>query len=359
MADKPEVTPLSDQPNVGPIPGDEPLSFDEGVEALEGLLDFEDEEETPTPEQPSPEDNKADEPTDSEPTGEGEEEAEGETEDQQTEADKSESKEQDSQNSDVLSWTDELVLEVEGQEITLQDFVNDQVQARAKDFQRDYTAKTTAISEKDKHLQQQEQRVITYTQQQLQEREMYGQFLSQFMPDEPDIGLIAAGHGDAYQEQKAYYDYFDSGLKQMKAQLEQSKAELQAQQEAAQADFVQRQTFEMHQRHPELKTEKGWKEFTGLLGKHMDHYEYTADDLNNMSDFRFVALAKDAMAYRELQASKDGVKEKVQGKPRVLKPKNKIATQDKAVTRSTKAAERLRNTGDLDDFVAALEGTDL
>jgi hypothetical protein len=353
-----EVTPLSEQPDAGPTGGDEPLSFEQGAIELEGLLDFE--EETQSEQPKAPEDQSAEESTSDEPKTpeQGEEEAEDKDADQQEETDSEESQEQDSEESDVLSWADELEVEIDGEVTTLGNIVDTKVQERAKDFQRDYTAKTTALSEKDKHLQAQEQRVMTYTQQQLQEREMYGQYLSQFMPDEPNIQLASVDI-DAYNEQKAYYDYFQQGLGQMKGQLESQKTQFQKQQEAQQKEFVQRQTQEMFQRHPELQEDKGWKEFSGLLGKHMDHYEYSQDDLNNMSDYRFVALAKDAMAWRELQESKEGTKEKIKGKPRVLKPKAKVVTQSKDETRSTKAAQKLRDTGDLDDFVDAFAGFDL
>jgi len=349
---------LSNHPNAGTTGGDAPLSFDEGVEALEGLLDSE--EEQPEAKE-SPQTSEEEQTSEAENSEETQTSEEGNEEDETTETEEKTTEESEEQGTsdDVLSWEDELEVEIDGKVTTLKDLVDGKVQDRAKEFQRDYTAKTTAISEKDKHLVEQEQRVIAFTQQQIQEKEGWIHLLSQFTPDPPDISLNQVDPG-LYNEQKAYYDFFHSQAGQMQQAVAQQKHNLEQQNELKNQQFMKRQTEQLYKLHPDLQDAEGFKKFSGRLAESfIPHYGYTSEDLNNISDPRFVTLAKDAMSWQELQKSKEGSKAKIKGKPRVLKPKANKVTTPEANAQSSKAAQRLRETGDLDDFVSSLEGFDL
>lgn len=352
MADNDKPS-LSDLPT-GPAGGDDPLSFDEGVVELEDLIDPDE-----NADQSESKDNEQKTEVDAEASDEGEAEAESQETDETAEDDTDESEEQDPENTDVLAWADDLEVEVEGEVTTLGKIVNDRVQERAKDFQRDYTRKTTEVAEKTKKVQEQESRVMQYIENSLQDKEAYKAFQDQFTPDPPDLEL-ASTDPDRYTHEKAIYDAWDSQMRSFNEGIARQRQIVDQQKQRQQQEYLSTQRAQMVELHPDLADESGFSAFKAELGEHfVPHYGYSAEDLDSITDVRFIQLAKDAMAYRKLQGSQESTKAKLEGKPKVLKPKARQSNTAKRASRDKAKHDRLSQTGDLDAAIDVLMDFDL
>jgi len=347
---------LSNQPNSGPVGGDEALSFDEGVSSLETLVD------------PDVQDNPkaVEEDTKNEAEDDVEEQPEEDSEDEDTPDDTGEEDEEDSteeseeteeENEDVIAYADDVVVELEGEQTTLGEIVDSRLQERVKSFQADYTRKTQEVAEERRVIDSQTEKLVNIAEQTKQQRDTFLAFQRQFAPDPPDVRMVDTDPA-AYQRHKAYYDEWMNGYNQFEQESQrynlQQHQEMQQQQEM----FLEDQKRMMVETLPELGTEEGFIKFKEDLGEYfIPYYGYSVEELNQVTDHRFAKLAKDAMSYRQLKGTAPETRKKLEGKPKILKPGAKKVS--KKVTASKARQDRLAKTGELDAAIDALMDFDL
>lgn len=349
---------LSNQPNSGTVGGDEPLSFDEGVQTLETLVDP-DLQDTPKAVEDTK--NEAEDGVEEQPDEEQDSETEDTTDDTDEEEDEDstkESEETEEEDEDVIAYADDVVVELEGEQTTLGEIVETRLQERVKSFQADYTKKTQEVAEERRTIDSQTEKLVNIAEQTKQQRDTFLAFQRQFAPDPPDVSMVETDPA-GYQRHKAYYDEWVNGYNTF-AQ-ESQRYNLQQQQEMMQQQemYLEDQKQLMVESLPELGTEEGFSKFKEDLGEHfIPHYGYTVEELNQITDHRFARLAKDAMSYRQLKGTAPETKKKLEGKPKIIKPGARKVSSKK-VSASKARQDRLAKTGELDAAIDALMDFDL
>ena len=343
---------LSNQPDSGSAGGDEALSFEDGIGALESLIDPSEEDQSKAEDQPEDEAVEDEEVDDSE--------VDDESEDEDVEQDDQDQDDPEvDDDGEALLFDDSLKVEIDGEETTLGNIVDERVQTRVADFQRDYTKKTQEVSEFNKHVTQQAERVESVANQIREQRDAFLNYQAMYAPQEPPAEM-ATTDPFAYQQQKAYHDEWHRNYNEFRAVTQQDYEAQQQEQLGRQHEYVQGQTQLLYQKMPELKGPEGYQNFKQeFVRDHGEHYGFTAQDVDNISDHRFAVLVKDAMAYRKIKESAPAAKKKLEGKPQMLRGKSKAPGKNKRITASKQRQARLAKEGSMDSAIDALMDFDL
>jgi hypothetical protein len=229
-------------------------------------------------------------------------------------------------------------------------------------FQRDYTKKTQELSEERKALETQKSEVSQYAQSLDQFREYATWYAEQHLPKEPGPPPNAVTDPAGYL---AWSQKRDEYIANVQA-FEQFKAQKQAEDERKTGE-TQKQTQERLKREsealfkaiPVLKDPvKGKQVWGAMVAGAQEHYGVSEAELNNITDHRFLIALRDAIGYRRIKAAAPKVREEVVKKPAIRDgrraPSNQAATREKQAR-----SERLRNSGSLEDGIAALSDFDL
>lgn len=157
------------------------------------------------------------------------------------------------------------------------------------------------------------------------------------------------------EEEAAYREAMEQrqALSQQQAQLMQQHSE---QQRRAYAAYLAEQAQLLTQRIPEFADAKKAGELKrALIEAGSQHYGFSPDELQAVSDARHVQVLHDAMRYRQLMAGKERVQEKVAQVTRpVVRPGAKRTEADGKKVAVEKARARMKSTGSVDDVAAFL-----
>lgn len=154
-----------------------------------------------------------------------------------------------------------------------------------------------------------------------------------YMPAKPDPALIASDPLSYLQAKEAY----EAHIGQLQ-QLFEAKSQAENDRLSQQQDDLKRQMEAgrdaLLSAMPELKDTAKATAFATDLSKAITKYGYDPSDVNLVRDHRLFLLARDAMAYQKLMASKPKALAKTQGKP-PLAPGKRLSPQgDKRRERS-------------------------
>jgi len=156
-----------------------------------------------------------------------------------------------------------------------------------------------------------------------------------------------------YMEEKLKYDeskaQYDQNMFQMQAMQQQN---MQAQQEAHQT-YLAEQAQVLTQHIPEIADpEKGEVIKNALVKTGMD-YGFSAEEMQGVTDARYVRALNDARKYRELVAKRKSAQSKGEKARPVVKAGAKKRVDGNAATRK-KAQTRLQKTGSIDDALSLI-----
>lgn len=159
-----------------------------------------------------------------------------------------------------------------------------------------------------------------------------------------------------YLEEEAAYR---EGMEQRQALAQQQAAiaaQQSEQQKRAYAAYLNEQAQLLTQRIPEFADAKKAGELKkALIETGAQHYGFSPEELQSVSDARHVQVLHDAMRYRQLMAGKDRVQEKVAQVNRpVVRPGNKRPESTGKQVEANKARARMKSTGSVDDVAAFL-----
>lgn len=120
----------------------------------------------------------------------------------------------------------------------------------------------------------------------------------------------------------------------------------------------QMQTY-LADQHQRLLRAVGSKEKIAELGRDIERYVpefygFTQEDISQTRDHRVLLMARDAIAYRKLQAEKPKAIEKVKQAPPVQQPGKRVSDADRERQGYQEDRARLRKSGRADDAVALL-----
>lgn len=215
---------------------------------------------------------------------------------------------------------------------------------------RDFQENAATRKELDavKEALQQERQVVLQAAQALQEGKLSKP------PTPPNIELLQSDPF-AYHEQKALYDVeresYDENLRQVAMVQQQEAAQTQEQR----TKFLQEQAAILSERVPEFANEGTRKQFQERISAYGSQYGISSEEIQAVTDARFIEILNDAGKYRDLQNRKAKADAKAKNAPK-RKPLKAGAkrTTDTARLAREKAASRLKSSGSIDDAIAAL-----
>ena len=322
--------------------GDDALSFDDGVDAIDAILD----PATDLPEEDQAKDDQAD-------TEEAEESAEAD------EAETDETETPDAEDEDGQQEYSGGKFASDNAKVTLKDGTVLSVQDLKRGFmsQQYFTRETQALSEDKKSVEAAKSQVSEYAQTLAQQRDFLLQAAQQFLPQMPDRSMIQTDIV-GYQEAVAEYQERMGVVQQLQQYATAEQARVQQEQEQAQAEVRKAEGQRLLEAMPELKKPEVYQKFWADTVDTMAEYGFSTDDLNAAMDHRYYLVFRDLMKYRKARQQAPKVTETVKGKPvlqagKRMDPKAKISRERQA------RHEHLRNTGSFDAGVAALMDLDL
>ena len=168
--------------------------------------------------------------------------------------------------------------------------------------------------------------------------------LEQNVPPEPDPELLRTDPISHYEQTIARQQAIGK-LQQM----QQAQATHQQQQSHVQKQYVQqyvaREREQLIEKMPELKDPAKRQEFGNRFVETAKSYGFRDDEIANAFDHRLVLLARDAAAYRELQASKPVAEKKTSNASPVVRPGKRVSPSEQASRERSEKMKQLRETG--------------
>ena len=218
--------------------------------------------------------------------------------------------------------------------------------------QADYTRKTQALAEERKQFGSE-------LQQAKEEREIYAQLLPAIvqqlqttMPTAPDPSLIDTDPARYLKERDAY----ERKLGDLQAaQSEQARMQQQKQEESAQSiqAFVQMNAQKLPELVPEWREAKNYERDRPKVRNYLQTLGFSDQEINQAYDARLVAMAYEAMRWRELKSSKPRADAPLE---KAIKTSLPPAKPQNSKTRAyVDAKKRLKQTGSIRDAAAVFE----
>lgn len=156
-----------------------------------------------------------------------------------------------------------------------------------------------------------------------------------------------------YMESKLAYDEAKATYDQNLYQMQQVQKQTVQQQQQAHQSYLQEQAEILRQHIPEIADpEKGEKLKGDLMQVGMD-YGFTAEEMAQVSDARYVRALNDARKYRALVAKRKDAQQKGEKARPVVRAGAKKTPDGQAATRK-KAQSRLQKTGSINDALGLI-----
>jgi hypothetical protein len=156
-----------------------------------------------------------------------------------------------------------------------------------------------------------------------------------------------------YMEEKLKYDEAKASYDQNLYQMQQVQQQAAQRQQQAHQSYLQEQAEILRQHIPEIADpEKGEKLKGDLMQVGMD-YGFTAEEMAQVSDARYVRALNDARKYRALVAKRKDAQQKGEKARPVVRAGAKKTPDGQAATRK-KAQTRLQKTGSIDDALGLI-----
>lgn len=335
------MTDTTTSPETGPVDAT-PLSFDQGVSAIEGLLN-----DDPGTDHVEPEVAPSAAASETPEGEEGEEELvlddvelEGVAE-EEPEAPK--------------TVTDDTEVELEdGTKISIGQLKRNNL------FQRDYSKKTEEFARQKEAEEARIQALRSEAENEIrQQREFVLGYAQQFMPQAPSVAMLDEKSPDydpiGYTMEKARFDQQMQHLNTIWQQKEQETvAQRQRQEEEAKA-FVAEQQQKLLEALPHLKNEVRKEAFRkDIKDIGIGLYGVTEQEVNSIGDARFMRILHDAIMYQKAKAKAADVQKQVVAKPKLVQQQRMApqAVQDR--DRAGRFAQ-LRQEGSIDAAAKAIE----
>jgi hypothetical protein len=219
--------------------------------------------------------------------------------------------------------------------------------------QSDYTRKTQEVAEQREAVKAERERAQQIEQQLQAQFQQVNNWLSLTKPQRPNVPFeqdpIAHGQYreamDQWQEAQQYW-----AVQQHKA-TEQKKAETQA----AYEKHLKNESEALFKAVPALRDPGKRDAFVTEAAKMMADYGIKREEIAGLTDHRMILILRDAVKYRRLQAKAPQVKDDLGKKPPIIRGSQRAATPTASDDKlNRQRTERLKQTGRLDDGIAAL-----
>lgn len=171
--------------------------------------------------------------------------------------------------------------------------------------------------------------------------------LEQNVPPEPDPELLRTDPISHYEQTVARQNAIAKLNQMQSAQQAHQQQQSQTQKQYVQ-QYVAREREQLIEKMPELKDPAKRQEFGNKFVETAKSYGFRDDEIANAFDHRLVLLARDAAAYRELQAQKPVAEKKTSNASPVVRPGKRVSPSEQASRDRSEKMKRLRETGSAD-----------
>jgi hypothetical protein len=220
--------------------------------------------------------------------------------------------------------------------------------------QQDYTRKTQEISSNRKLLEEAAQRFVNQDRQVKEFAEFAKKVVESYAPRPPDPAKINTDPIGYLQEKEAF-----EKASQTWRQLAEANQSISRRLEASDGSKTQEQLAEetraLVEKLPALATPEGWRAFkteaTDIGGK---AYGFAPEEIEGITDHRYVLALKDAIEYRKLQGKKMEAVRAAKAAPSPVRAAARPAPNRSTQQTQKVLTERARQTGSVEDIAALL-----
>ena len=269
-----------------------------------------------------------------------EDEEEGDDEELETEE---EDDEQADSDAPALTDYEKPVQLPDGTISTVQDLLNGQM------AHSEFTRKSQEIAEEKKQYQVRQEALEVQT-------NTLSVVLNQLLPAEPPLAMLDPNSENydpaKYQlvnaQRKEFFELLNKtdGMIREKQTEQQTSAQKQAQ------ETHQAALNELAQRKPELLQPQKWAEYQTQMAESVSKYNIPAELLSNIQHPGIFQMIEDAAAFNKAKSVKPSKKK---GKrPPVVRSSKQVSSKNNSAKLQRTAMNRLNQTGNLNDGVAAL-----
>jgi hypothetical protein len=324
---------------------DEPLSFDDGVDALTDLM-------------PDPETDLAEE-------DQGQKEAEEtEAEGDEPEVEETEATEEEPEEDEGGPGYESGKFAADTANVRLKDGTVISVQDLKRGFlsQASFTRGTQENAKERETLASQKAEIEQNARTLQGQRDFILQVAQQYIPQPPDRSLMDQSSPNfdplRYMALKEDYEAKVGALSQLEGASKAEKDRITAQQQQQRKDLQDTEAKRLVEIMPELKKPEVYNKFWSEAVTTMSEYGFSAEEMNESLDHRLYPIFRDLAAYRRARKNLPAVKADVQSKP-VLTGKKRMDPKAKSSREHQARSEQLRKTGDFDAGVRSLMDLDL
>jgi hypothetical protein len=280
------------------------------------------------------------------------EETDGETDDEEGQAEETEDETEPETEGGRIVAHDGRVKLPDGSWST----VGELIQGNLRD--RDYRQKTMELAEGRKTFETQSAAVKASEEKLAKEREFVVSLVKSILPPQPDPSKAdprSPNYDPAgYQAEQVAFQQWAGHLQYLEAEQQQANEARQAETDTQTKERVAKEWTTALEKMPELKDAKRLEAFGQKTLKFGPEYGYTPQELANIHhDHRQLLVMRDAIKWRELQASKATVKAKVENRPPITRGGNRLSAGGKNGRAATDAVSRLKQSGTVEDAAAA------
>jgi len=334
--------------NPAPAAGnDEPLSFDDGVNALTDVLA---DPETDLQEEDQGQKDEA-------------EEADTEAEEATEEAAEESSDEEAAEENDGPGY-EQGKFAADTANVRLKDGTVISVQDLKRGYlaQASFTRGTQELAEERKALATQKTEVEQHARTLQEQRDLILQVAQKFIPQPPDPSMMDDKSPNfdpvGYWRLKDDYERKVGELTQLQQASQATQARATEEQKRQQKELREREAKLLLDAMPELKKPEVYGKFWTEAVDTMSEYGFSAEELDGAIDHRLYRVYRDLAAYRRARKTLPTVKQAVQSKP-VLTGKKRMDPKAKSSRETQVRSEQLRKTGSFDAGVRSLMDLDL
>lgn len=332
--------------NPAPAAGsDEPLSHDDGVNAIADIL-------TDPPE--TVDLQEEDQAQDQGDKGEGDKPSDAEAADEETEA----------EQEDGPQGYDSGKFAADTAKVRLKDGTVISVQDLKRGFlsQQSFTRGTQENAKEREVLASRKAEVDQIAQTLKAQRDFLLNASQQFLPQPPDESMLDQSSPNfdpiRYMSAKADYEKRIDVLNRLHGMSQAEQARLTQEQEKQTQEARKREAELLLEAIPEFRKPEVYKKFWADAVETMAEYGFSEQEVDQATDHRVYKMMRDLAKYRKLRNESPAVKEKVESRP-VLTGKKRMDPKEKTSREAQARGEQLRKTGDFDVGVRALMDLDL
>lgn len=222
----------------------------------------------------------------------------------------------------------------------------------------DYTRKTQEVAEARKATEAQSAALKALQEQHDQRMEYAAALVKSFMPSRPDPRKAdprdPAYDPAGYQAEEVAFRQMAEHLTYIESELQRTGQERQAETAKEAKERVEKEWSQALEKLPQLKDPKKLESFGKDALKYGALAGYTPQELANIHhDHRNLVVMDGYVQWMKLQASKDKVNKKVEGRPPVIKGGKRLNPSEANARRASDAIAQAQKSGRLEDVAAA------